>query len=122
MFLAIEIGGTKLQLGIGTGESPDAQPAGTEGQGGPAGVAVPALADVVRRDVEPSAGAQRIVEQIRDAVPLALREAGVDRSEVRGVGIGYGGPVDAATGVVIKSHHVAGWENFPLGRWCQEEL
>ena len=30
------------------------------------------------------------------------------------VGVSFGGPTDYAAGVVIRSHHVAGWENIPL--------
>lgn len=30
------------------------------------------------------------------------------------VGVSFGGPVDAAAGVVRLSHHVPGWENVPL--------
>lgn len=30
------------------------------------------------------------------------------------IGVSFGGPVDAATGTVRLSHHVAGWENIPL--------
>lgn len=30
------------------------------------------------------------------------------------IGVSFGGPVDAATGVVRLSHHVPGWEDLPL--------
>jgi len=30
------------------------------------------------------------------------------------IGVSFGGPVRAAEGVVLLSHHVPGWENFPL--------
>src|SRR5581483_6871034 len=43
--------------------------------------------------------------------------AGVERDRVRGVGIGFGGPVDDATRTVIKSHQIEGWDNFPLADW-----
>lgn len=33
---------------------------------------------------------------------------------VEGVGINFGGPVDARRGVVLRSNHVAGWDEFPL--------
>ena len=38
------------------------------------------------------------------------------------VGIGFGGPVDSAKGVVTKSHHVAGWDTFPLADWARYHL
>lgn len=98
MFLGIEIGGTKLQLGVGTGQGPP-------------------LAELVRLEVRPERGAEAIRQQIAEhGRPLVARHA------VQAVGIGFGGPVDAARGRTIVSHQVAGWEDFPLAQWCQQAL
>lgn len=97
MFLGIEIGGTKLQLGLGEGD----------GQ----------LASLWRGTVNPADGADGIRRQIVQAVPELLTKAGLDRSRLRGVGIGFGGPVDDATRTVIKSHQIEGWDDFPLADW-----
>lgn len=98
MFLGIEIGGTKLQFGVGAGD-------GTP------------LVTLTRRRVDPSAGAAGILEKIREAA-AELASA----HSIRGVGVGFGGPVDGAKGRVRKSHHVAGWENFPLVDWLRRNL
>ncbi len=98
MFLGIEIGGTKLQLGVGSGESPE-------------------MAAMVRLDIDPRRGAAGILEQIESAGTALLQKHSIER-----IGIGFGGPVNALTGVVTKSHQVGGWENVPLGRWCEETL
>ena len=37
------------------------------------------------------------------------------------IGVSFGGPVDAITGVVRLSHHVPGWENLPLSQQLQAE-
>ena len=37
------------------------------------------------------------------------------------IGVSFGGPVDAATGMVRLSHHVPGWENIPLKDLLEEE-
>jgi glucokinase len=100
MFVGIEIGGTKLQLGLGDG-------AGT-------------LVRLWRGTVDVPAGALGICRQIETALPKLLDEAGVDRSQVRGIGVGFGGPVDDATRAVITSHQIAGWDNFPLADWLTE--
>lgn len=93
MFLGIEIGGTKLQFGVGAGD-------GTR------------LVSLTRRDVDPAAGAAGILEQIRkETSNIAASHS------IRGIGVGFGGPVDGAKGRVRKSHHIAGWENFPLVDW-----
>jgi glucokinase len=97
-YLGIEIGGTKLQFGIGTG------------QGGP-------LAAVERLDVDRSRGAAGIREQICQVASRLI-----DRHAVRGVGIGFGGPVDTAAGRTIRSFQIDGWDDFPLGDWCRQNL
>ncbi|HEY1376272.1 MAG TPA: ROK family protein [Gemmataceae bacterium] len=102
MYLGIEIGGTKLQLGVGPGD-------GT-------------LAGLWRGGVDLAAGGEGIRRQIVAAVPDLLATAGLDRSQVRGLGIGFGGPVDDATRSVLKSHQVGGWEGFPLADWAEEAL
>ena len=38
------------------------------------------------------------------------------------VGVSFGGPVDATAGLVRLSHHVPGWENFPLRERLTEAL
>jgi len=98
MFLGIEIGGTKLQLGVGSGD------------GGP-------FAALQRLPVDPNRGAEGIREQVERAARALIDEHGVT-----GVGIGFGGPVDAAAGRTITSHQVDGWTDFPLADWCRRTL
>ncbi len=100
MFLGIEIGGTKLQLGLGEGDG--------------------SIAALWRGVVDTAEGGEGIRRQIVAAVPELLAKAGADRSRLRGAGIGFGGPTDDATQAVIKSHHVRGWDGFPLARWVGE--
>jgi glucokinase len=100
MFLGIEIGGTKLQLGLGRGDG--------------------VIASLWRGNVDRAAGGEGIRQQIGAAVPELLARAGTDRGHLRGVGIGFGGPTDDATQTVIKSHHVAGWDGFPLAAWVSD--
>lgn len=93
MFLGIEIGGTKLQLGVG------------DGRGG-------TLVALERREIDPARGAGGILEQIR-----AEGEKLAARHPVEAVGVGFGGPVDTAQGIVVKSHQIEGWTAFPLSQW-----
>jgi len=48
--------------------------------------------------------------------------SGGDRGRVAAVGVSFGGPVDWARGLVLLSHHVPGWENFPLRDWLQDRF
>ncbi|HYT92523.1 MAG TPA: ROK family protein [Gemmataceae bacterium] len=102
MYLGIEIGGTKLQLGLGEGDG--------------------VVAGLWRGRVDVQEGPEGIRRQITAAVPELLAKAGVERSRLRGVGIGFGGPVDDATHTVIKSHQIEGWDDFPLADWISDLL
>jgi len=56
---------------------------------------------------------------IRDHLAAAVREL-KQRHSWAGVGCGYGGPVDWTTGKVCCSHHVEGWDEFPLAAWLHD--
>jgi len=100
MFLGIEIGGTKLQLGLGAGDG--------------------IIKALWRGDVNRDEGGEGIRKQIVAAVPELLAKADVAQEQLRGAGIGFGGPTDDKTQSVIKSHHVAGWDAFPLASWVSD--
>jgi glucokinase len=38
------------------------------------------------------------------------------------IGVSFGGPVHAPTGLVRLSHHIPGWQNTPLVDWLQTEF
>ena len=100
MFLGIEIGGTKLQLALGKGDG--------------------RIAYRWRGIVEPEAGAEGIRRQIFEAVPELLASADLVFDDLGGIGVGFGGPTDDATQSVIVSHHIHGWDGFPLAKWLTE--
>jgi len=94
-FVAVEIGGTKLQVCAGSMD----------------GI-------ILRRErfaVQPDLGAAGIQAQIVSCIPPLL-----DQWRPRGVGVGFGGPVDWRTGCVCRSHHLEGWAGFPLGDWLSD--
>ena len=94
-FLGIEIGGTKLQVVLGT--------AGGE------------IVERRRCEVDRDGGAEGIRARIAEAVPQLVLAGRPDA-----IGVGYGGPVDHRTGRIVTSHHVGGWDGFPLGEWLAE--
>ena len=94
MFLGIEIGGMKLQLGVGRGDG--------------------ALVALARLSVDPRGGAEGIRQQLARAVPPLL-----EAHQIAAVGFGFGGPVDAAAGRTIVSHQIEGWRDFPLVDWAR---
>jgi glucokinase len=108
MYLGIEIGGTKQQIGLGAGD----------------GTLVPLGNDefLLKRTVEQSAGAAGIRAKIEAMLPELWERSGMMPGNVKGIGIGFGGPYDDATGRTIKSHHIDGWDGFPLGEWAKTLL
>ena len=93
--VGVEIGATKLQAVSGW----------TDGR----------VERTVREAADCDGGADAILVQIRRMVQTLLAD-----STAAAVGIGFGGPVDASDGRVIKSHQVEGWENKPLATWGQQ--
>ena len=102
MYLGIEIGGTKLQIGLGPGD-------GT-------------ILGLWRNAVNVTAGGEGIRNQILAAVPELLGSAHLSADQLLGVGVGFGGPVDDKTQRIIKSHQIPGWDDFPLPQWLGEAL
>ncbi len=96
MLLGIEIGGTKLQLGVGDGKSAE-------------------LVELARADIVPENGAVGILDQIHQLGTALCAAHRVER-----IGIGFGGPVDSRQGRIITSHQIQGWDNFHLSDWCRE--
>jgi len=72
--------------------------------------------------VNAAEGGEGIRRAIVAAVPDLLANAGTDRGQLRGVGVGFGGPTDDASQSVIKSHHIEGWTGFPLAKWLSDLL
>jgi glucokinase len=92
-FLAIEIGGTKLQLILYT-----------------------ANAEVIQRwrfEIVREQGAAGIRQLIEQTI-VSIRE----EYEVVRTGIGFGGPVNNLTGVIEVSHQISGWSGFPMSEWA----
>ena len=96
-WLGVEIGGTKLQVGVGDGNG--------------------RLHHLVCQSVARGAGANGILRQLQETIPPILH-----RYPVRAIGVGFGGPVDSPRGGVITSHQVAGWDGFPLRRWFERQF
>lgn len=98
MYLGIEIGGTKLQLGVGAGD------------GSP-------LVALERLEVQPALGAAGILRQIETAAGTLM-----GRYAPRAIGVGFGGPIDLAHGRTVKSHQIDGWDDYPLVQWLNQTL
>ena len=97
MLVGIETGGTKLQLAAAAPDKPNV------------------ILNTFRATIDRQRGATGILNQIEKGMKTLTRER-----ECVGIGFGFGGPVDAQRGRVIKSHQVDGWDDFDLSTWCQQ--
>lgn len=93
-FLGIEIGGTKLQIVLGDER-------GT-------------IHQRFRRTVAKELGGAGIRAQIEAVLADELPK--IPASPVA-IGVGFGGPVDWATGRIAKSHQIEGWSGFDISGW-----
>lgn len=99
--LAIEIGGTKLQMALGLADG--------------------SILHNHRKRIQPEKGRQGILKSVLDAMPMLHAKAKELGGRIGRIGIGYGGPIDTANGRVIGSMHVKDWEQFPLSGFLLEQ-
>ena len=100
--VGIEIGGTKLQAGVGLRDGK--------------------LIALVRRAVDPAQGGAGIREQIPSLIEEVIAKAGCSPKDLVGLGVGFGGPVDSKRGRILLSHQIEGWSEFPLRDWLQKKV
>ena len=103
--LAIDIGGTKLAVGLFTGP-------GTSGDA--------FSHELIAREVrmtDRAGGPEWVLRRIAEIAGAWMRECDIDAC-----GVGFGGPVDFAHQRVALSTHVEGWRDFPLGERLREML
>lgn len=93
--IALEIGGSKLQIVTGTADG--------------------AIQERARFPIDPSAGGDGIRQTLSQTLPDWLA-----KTRAQAIGVGFGGPVDGETGRICCSHQVKGWHEFPLREWLYE--
>lgn len=101
--IGIEIGGTKIQVGIGS----------SSGQLLPDGI--------LQSQVVHEHGAEGIRHNLISMIKESLGAIHLKLSDVCKIGIGFGGIVDTNSGVILKSYQIDGWNNFPLKGWAEEQ-
>lgn len=94
-YIGVEIGGTKQQVCVGEG-------------GGKIWECrqVKLGNDTTAQNI--LAWIQKTIEDLRKTYP------------VDAIGVGFGGPIDPKTEVVVCSCQIPGWEGFALGKWFRE--
>jgi glucokinase len=101
--MGIEIGGTKIQVGIGS----------TDGKLLPGGM--------IRKRVVRENGALGIRRDLISMTEELLASKHLRLSNIDKIGIGFGGILDTNQGIVLKSFQIDGWNNFPLREWAEKQ-
>jgi len=95
--IALEIGGTKLQAALGTADGH--------------------IVESVRADSPADAGAAAVRRCLAE---LVLQVRALADEPLERIGVGFGGPIDSATGRTVRSHQVTGWEDVDLAAWARD--
>ena len=106
-YMAVEIGGTKLQLAIGTAQGDILMRVrGTTAEGA--------------RDGKVTG--QTIMAWLENNVPKFLQEAGDGKMYPSAIGVGFGGPIDSNRQRIIQSVQVPGWDGIALAEWFKKKF
>jgi len=100
--LAIETGGTKLQMILGT---PDGQ-----------------IVFKHHQLVVPSDGHKGTLKAIENALPMLRETAAKLGGSIEKAALGFGGIVDNKRGVYIASEQISGWSQFPMRDFLREKV
>src|SRR5579885_2909398 len=99
---AVDLGGTKILAAIVA----------------PSGEIVARAKKSTGKDERP----EPVIDRIAETVRRAAKDAGIEVADLRAVGIGAPGPVDAAKGVLRTAPNRDGWENVPVAEELSKRL
>ncbi len=102
LIAAIDIGGTYIKAAL-------------VGSGGDIG-------DRDHRPTEAHGGSRHVVGRMVDAVRELCEAKGIAVDSLRGVGVGFAGPLNPEDGVVYHSPNLPGWSRVPLKAWTERAL
>lgn len=97
-YIGVEIGGTKQQLAVGYGDG--------------------RILDTRSVKLQYKRGAEDILDWLLENIQELLEK----NSDVTRIGVGFGGPLESATGRVLCSLQVPGWKDFSLKTWFEEKF
>jgi glucokinase len=94
LFGAVDLGGTKILTAV----------ADAEGAW---------LGEDVRAS-EVERGPAAVIGRIVDSLAAAIRRAGVERRQLRALGVAAPGPIDVEHGIILEAPNMPAWHNLPL--------
>jgi MOSC domain-containing protein YiiM len=80
-----------------------------------------------RRRLRPGGTAEDVVTSILEMIETGLATVRESRGQpgadkLLRIGVGFGGPVDPKRGAIVTSHHVPGWDDYPLRETLERRL
>ncbi len=67
-------------------------------------------------------GYEYTIGNIKQAINDLLKESGVDKSAVEGIGFGFPGQIDYKNGIVRELPNIPGWTNVPIAKIMEDEF
>ncbi len=100
--IGIDIGGTKISMVLGTSSGKI----------------------LARRLIATQTGSktQQCLSEMVENLAGLLKDSGISKKQILGIGVGLPGPVDTQKGVVPRSPHLGGWKGFPLQKWLSKKM
>lgn len=75
----------------------------------------------VRAKTKGAEGTEEVLERIQGAIAAALGEAGLDKDDLAGIGVGCPGPLDLDRGIILHAPNLA-WHNVPLKETLEKKF
>ncbi|MGM0499123.1 MAG: ROK family protein [Bacillota bacterium] len=100
-YLGLDLGGTKILAGL------------ADAQGN--------IITRSRKETEAELGEDKIIENMIETIEAVLNKAGVSKDQVRTLGIGSPGPLDAKKGIIIENSNLP-WKNVQLVKKMEAAL
>jgi glucokinase len=100
-YLGLDLGGTKILAGL------------SDAQGN--------IITRSRKETEAELGEDKIIENMIETIEEVLNKAGVSKDQVRTLGIGSPGPLDAKKGIIIENSNLP-WKNVQLVKKMEAAL
>lgn len=80
------------------------------------------ICSIIKDQTNSQAGPTGVIRQITCLVHNLVEQAGLDLSQISGLGIGLPGVMDSDTGRALFLPNLPGWQDIPVGKLLQESL
>jgi glucokinase len=100
--IGIDLGGTKIGAALVTSEGD--------------------IKAYIKRPTNAQQGKDVVINRIEQTIYQVIDKSGVNLDNIKGIGIGVPGPIDARIGIVYSAPNLPGWEGVPICRIIENEF